>query len=199
MGVVAACCHYSQKKQKLHWWLFEHLTARARATHMLGSAVPGGRDAQGWWKNLYVQVLIAITIGILLGLSAPSRHRDEAARRGFISWSRYHRAGDFLTIVAGIAKIGDLRMSAGSGSGTDLFRSHDTLALVLGLLVANLLQPAWGWGSTGADRWSGIAQYQNRLKSRARSLPARHHSARFRSHSPKASCCRCWWRSDRVA
>lgn len=120
--------------------------------------------AKGWWKNLYLQVLIAIAIGVLLG----HYHPDLGAKMkplgdGFIKLVKMIIAPViFLTIVAGIAKIGDLRHVGKIGlKALIYFEVLTTLALVIGLVVANTLQPGAGMNIDPAQiDASGIAQYQ---------------------------------------
>jgi aerobic C4-dicarboxylate transport protein len=69
----------------------------------------------------------------------------------------------FLTIVAGIAKIGDLKHVGKIGlKALIYFEVLTTLALVIGLVVANLVRPGAGMGIDPAliDA-SGVSQYQN--------------------------------------
>lgn len=100
-----------------------------------------------FYQHLYVQVLIAIVAGALLGhfhptLGAALKPLGDA----FIKLVKMVIAPViFLTLVSGIAGLGELR-SAGrialKAFGYFLFFS--TLALVVGLIVANVVQPGAG-------------------------------------------------------
>ena len=89
-----------------------------------------------WWQQLYVQVLIAIAIGILLGHFAP----DLGAKMkpfgdGFIKLVKMIIAPVvFLTVVVGIAKMGDLRHVGRIGvKALVYFEVVTTIALAIGL------------------------------------------------------------------
>ncbi len=120
--------------------------------------------AKGWWKNLYVQVLIAIAIGIVLGQFRPELGQQmKPLGDGFIKLVKMIIAPViFLTIVAGIAKIGDLRHVGKIGlKALIYFEVLTTLALVIGLVVANLVRPGAGMGIDPAQiDASGVSQYQ---------------------------------------
>jgi aerobic C4-dicarboxylate transport protein len=120
--------------------------------------------AKGWWKNLYIQVLIAIAIGVLLGHFYPELGaKMKPLGDGFIKLVKMIIAPViFLTIVAGIAKIGDLRHVGKIGlKALIYFEVLTTLALVIGLIVANVLKPGAGMNIDPAQiDASGIEQYQ---------------------------------------
>src|SRR5438477_11438463 len=110
---------------------------------LLGSA-PGWRSA---FKKLYVQVLIAIALGILLGAVWPSLAIDmKPLSDGFITLIRAVLPPlIFATITVGIAKMGDLRRVGAVGVRAIIyFEVVSTIALVVGLIVGNLWQPGAG-------------------------------------------------------
>jgi aerobic C4-dicarboxylate transport protein len=96
---------------------------------------------------LYVQVITAIVIGVVLGHVAPE---TGAAMRplgdGFIKLVRMMIAPIiFSVVVVGIAKMGDLKAVGRIGiKALVYFEVISTLALVLGLVVVNVLQPGAG-------------------------------------------------------
>src|SRR3954465_4789773 len=98
-------------------------------------------------KSLYVQVLIGIAAGILLGFVAPE---TGAAMRplgdGFIKLVKMLIAPIvFSTVVVGIAHMGAMREVGRIGFCALLyFEGVSTLALVIGMVVVNLLQPGRG-------------------------------------------------------
>lgn len=99
------------------------------------------------FKVLYVQVLIAITVGILLG------HFDSATGElmkplgdGFIKLIKMIIAPIiFCTIVTGIAGMESMK-SVGKTGGIAIgyFQVVTILALIVGLIVVNVLQPGSG-------------------------------------------------------
>src|SRR5688572_33448496 len=70
----------------------------------------GGMQA-GWWKSLYVQVLFAITAGILLGYFYPDFGASlKPLGDGFIALVKMIIGPViFLTVALGIAQMGDLK------------------------------------------------------------------------------------------
>lgn len=103
--------------------------------------------AKPWYKHLYIQVLIAIVAGVLLGHFYPQT--GEALKPigdAFIKLVKMIIAPViFLTIVTGIAGMRDLA-SVGrvAGKAFAYFLFFSTLALIVGLIVANVVQPGAG-------------------------------------------------------
>jgi Na+/H+-dicarboxylate symporter len=98
-------------------------------------------------RKLYVQVLIAIGLGILLGHFYPSLGVDlKPLSDGFIMLIRaVVPVIIFATVAAGIAKMGDMRRVGIVGLRALIyFEIVSTLALLVGLAVGNLLQPGAG-------------------------------------------------------
>jgi aerobic C4-dicarboxylate transport protein len=98
-------------------------------------------------KSLYVQVLLGIAAGIVLGFVSPA---TGAAMRplgdGFIKLVKMLIAPIvFSTVVVGIAHMGAMREVGRIGLRALLyFEVVSTLSLVIGLVVVNLLQPGSG-------------------------------------------------------
>ena len=114
------------------------------------ASVPQGRPqprSRPWYAHLYVQVLVAIVAGVTLGHLAPAT--GEALKPlgdGFIKLVKMIIAPViFLTIVTGIAGMRDL---AGVGrvaaKAFAYFLFFSTLALIVGLVVANVVRPGAG-------------------------------------------------------
>ena len=106
--------------------------------------------ARGWWKNLYVQVLFAIAIGIVLGHATPEFGESmKPLGDGFIKLVKMIIGPViFLTVVVGIAKMGDLRHVGRIGlKALIYFEILTTAALVIGLVVANVAEPGAGFGA----------------------------------------------------
>ena len=100
-----------------------------------------------WWKSLYAQVLMAIVVGVLLGYFAPA---TGAAMKplgdAFIALVKMIIGPViFLTVVVGIAHMGDLRQVGRIGlKALIYFEVLTTAALAIGLVVANLVKPGAG-------------------------------------------------------
>jgi len=108
------------------------------------AAVPAARP---WYRHLYVQVLIAILLGITIGHSWPAT--GEALKPlgdGFIKLIKMIIAPViFLTIVTGIAGMRDLkRVGRVALKAFAYFLFFSTLALIIGLIVANVVRPGEG-------------------------------------------------------
>lgn len=100
-----------------------------------------------WYSHLYLQVLVAILAGVLLGHFAPAA--GEAMKPlgdGFIKLVKMIIAPViFLTIVTGIAGMRDLAaVGRVAAKAFAYFLFFSTLALVVGLIVANVVQPGAG-------------------------------------------------------
>lgn len=100
-----------------------------------------------WFKLLYVQVLIAIIAGILLGHYLPSESRElKLLGDAFISLVKMIIAPViFITVSTGLASMNNLN-AVGRVAGKSLlyFVTFSTLALIIGMAVANIIQPGQG-------------------------------------------------------
>jgi len=104
-------------------------------------------------RLLYVQVLIGILLGVLTGAFLPAfAPTARLISDTFINLIRMVLAPViFFTIVAGIAGAGDLKKVGRVGFKALLyFEIVSTLALVLGLVMANIVQPGTGVSMTAA-------------------------------------------------
>ncbi len=122
-----------------------------------------------FYAHLYVQVLVAIAIGAALGHFAPT---TGAAMKplgdGFIKLIKMMIAPIvFATVVAGIAKMGDMKEVGRVGLKALLyFEGVTTLALVIGLVVANLFRPGEGVNADPATiDVTALATYTTNAKS----------------------------------
>jgi len=98
-------------------------------------------------KSLYVQVIIGIVLGIIAGWLFPGF--NEAARmisETFINMIKMVIAPViFFTIVLGIASAGDMKKVGRVGLKAFIyFEIVTTLALIIGLVTANVLKPGVG-------------------------------------------------------
>jgi len=123
---------------------------------------------QAWYKILYVQVILAIIAGIIVGYLDPQLGVQlKPLGDGFIALIKMMIAPViFCTIVHGIASMGDLKKVGRVGVKTLFyFEAVSTLALVLGLIVANVLQPGHGFNVDPATLDpKAVATYVTRAK-----------------------------------
>ena len=102
-----------------------------------------------WWKALYAQVLIAIVVGGALGHFAPDLAVAlKPLGDAFIKLVKLIIAPViFLTVAAGIASMSSLaRLGSTTAKAMGYFLVVSTLALVVGLVVANVVRPGEGMG-----------------------------------------------------
>lgn len=102
-----------------------------------------------WWKALYAQVLIAIVVGGALGHFAPDfAVALKPLGDAFIKLVKLIIAPViFLTVAAGIASMSSLaRLGSTTAKAMGYFLVVSTLALVIGLVVANVVRPGEGMG-----------------------------------------------------
>ncbi|MCC6829461.1 MAG: dicarboxylate/amino acid:cation symporter [Novosphingobium sp.] len=100
-----------------------------------------------WYSHLYVQVIVAITAGVLLGHFYPAT--GEALKPlgdMFIKLVKMVIAPViFLTIVTGIAGMRDLAaVGRVAAKAFAYFLFFSTLALILGMIVGNVVKPGAG-------------------------------------------------------
>ena len=98
-------------------------------------------------RNLTVQVLVAISLGILLGALAPDWGKAmKPLGDTFINLVKMVIAPIiFLTIVSGIANMEDIKKVGRVGGKALLyFEIVSTLALAIGLIVVNITRPGSG-------------------------------------------------------
>lgn len=116
-----------------------------------------------FYKVLYVQVLIAIVLGVLLGVFYPELGTAmKPLGDGFIKLIKMIIAPViFCTVVAGIAGMQDMKkIGRVGGKALIYFEVVSTFALAIGLVVANLAKPGAGFNVDPAHLdSSSIAQY----------------------------------------
>jgi len=121
-----------------------------------------------WYRVLYIQVLIAIAIGVLLGHYWPDLGKAmKPFGDGFIALIKMMIAPViFCTVVHGISSMGDLRRVGRVGVKTLLyFEVVSTLALAIGLIVGELIQPGAGFHIDPASLDAkSVATYVTRAK-----------------------------------
>jgi aerobic C4-dicarboxylate transport protein len=126
---------------------------------------------QPFYKILYVQVLFAIVAGILLGVFYPKLGVDmKPLGDGFIKLIKMIIAPViFCTVVAGIAGMQDMKKIGRVGGKALLyFEVVSTLALAIGLLVANVVRPGDGFNADPATLdTKAIAEYTTKAKAQS--------------------------------
>jgi len=101
-----------------------------------------------WYRVLYLQVLIGVFAGIIVGYCFPRFAESlKPLGDGFIKLIKMTIAPlIFCTVVQGIASMGDLKRLGRIGIKTLLyFEIVSTIALVIGLVVVNVWQPGAGF------------------------------------------------------
>ena len=105
------------------------------------------RQHTPWYKILYVQVIFAIVLGILLGQFYPELgEKMKPLGDAFIKLVKMIIAPViFITVVTGIAGMSNMRaVGRVAGKAMIYFLTFSTLALVIGLVVANTVKPGAG-------------------------------------------------------
>ena len=114
-------------------------------------------------RTLYVQVLIAVALGVLLGITVPSA--GEALKPlgdGFVRLIKLVIAPIvFVTVAGGIAHMGDVkRFGRVGGKALLYFEVVSTFALALGLIVGNVVGPGRGFNIDAASlKTEAVADY----------------------------------------
>jgi aerobic C4-dicarboxylate transport protein len=119
-------------------------------------------------STLYIQVLVAIVIGVLVGHFWPETGVTlRPFGDGFIKLVKMLIAPIiFTTVAVGLAGMGDLKRAGRVGTRALIyFEVLTTFALILGLIVSNVFQPGAGMHAvpTEADM-KAVAQYTNAAK-----------------------------------
>ncbi|MEY3897598.1 MAG: hypothetical protein RLZZ214_3119 [Verrucomicrobiota bacterium] len=105
-----------------------------------------------WYRVLYIQVLVAVALGIIIGYVWPDVGKSlKPLGDGFVKLVKLMIAPIiFCTVVHGIASMSDLKKLGRVGAKTLLyFEIVSTLALIIGLVVVNLLKPGVGFTPPG--------------------------------------------------
>ena len=109
---------------------------------------------KSWYRVLYIQVLIAVALGIIVGYFWPGFGKSlKPLGDGFVKLVKMMIAPIiFCTVVHGIASMGDLRKLGRVGAKTLIyFEIVSTLALVIGLVVVNVMKPGVGFTPAGEN------------------------------------------------
>jgi aerobic C4-dicarboxylate transport protein len=117
-------------------------------------------------KIPYVQVLIAIALGILIGFLFPAFNPvAKLISDTFINLIKMVIAPIiFVTVALGIAGVGDMKkVGRVGGKGIVYFEIVSTLALFIGMLVANVVKPGLGVNHSHLDV-SSVSGYTQTAK-----------------------------------
>src|SRR5215210_1374326 len=133
------------------------------ASIAVDTPAPAGASRKPWYKLLYVQVLIAIVLGVLFGWASPEYAKSDwvkAMGDGFIKLIKMVIAPIiFCTIVSGISHIQDARKVGRVGlKALIYFEVVSTFALIIGLIVGNVVRPGAGFSGGVADA-AAVATY----------------------------------------
>jgi aerobic C4-dicarboxylate transport protein len=131
---------------------------------MAPTTITGAKPRAGkpWYKILYLQVLIAILLGVVVGWLWPNVATNDwikALGDGFIKLIKMLIAPIiFCTVVSGIAHIQDARKVGRVGvKALVYFEVVSSFALILGLVMGNLIQV--GHGLAAKPDAAAVANY----------------------------------------
>src|ERR1700683_1022675 len=134
------------------------------------SAMPSA-PRKPWYKILYVQVLVAIILGVLVGWLFPDIAKNDwvkALGDGFVKLIRMVIAPIiFCTVVSGIAHVSQVaKVGRVAVKALVYFEVVSSFALILGLIVANVLQPGGvcSGGQGNATAVAGFAKQASEMK-----------------------------------
>ncbi|MBR1221373.1 C4-dicarboxylate transporter DctA [Bradyrhizobium sp. U87765 SZCCT0131] len=110
-------------------------------------ATAARRPTKAWWKELWVQVMVAMALGIVLGVWRPDLATQmQPFGDAFIKAIRMLIAPIiFCTVVNGIAHMADMaKVGRVAIKAIVYFEVVTTFALIIGLVAVNLWQPGAG-------------------------------------------------------
>ena len=115
----------------------------------------GGGERKPFYRVLYIQVLIAIALGVVVGVIAPHvavQPWMKALGDGFVKLIRMVITPIiFCTVVSGIAHISDARkVGRVATKALVYFEIVSTFALLIGIVVGNVVRPGHGFGGHGS-------------------------------------------------
>ncbi|MFC9916391.1 cation:dicarboxylate symporter family transporter [Streptomyces sp. NPDC059862] len=127
-------------------------------------AKPAKRDRTHY---LYIAVIIAVALGIVVGLAAPDFAVDlKPIGTGFVNLIKMMISPIiFCTIVLGIGSVRKAaKVGAVGGIALIYFTVMSLVALAIGLVVGNIVEPGTGLAVTDAIRETGHAQVDAEAK-----------------------------------
>ncbi|MPY50549.1 cation:dicarboxylate symporter family transporter [Streptomyces acidicola] len=124
-----------------------------RSPEQLITTDPAPTPARRWYRGIGAQIAVAMALGVAVGFLFPGFAVDlKIVGDLFLALVKAGVAPlVFFTVVMGIASAGDLRKASRIGFlALVYFEIVSTLALVIGLVAANVLDVGKGVGSTAA-------------------------------------------------
>ncbi|MCP1230585.1 dicarboxylate/amino acid:cation symporter [Acetobacter indonesiensis] len=110
-------------------------------------SLPSPTHSSSRHKSLYLQVIVAVVTGVLVGYFFPNIGASlRPLGDGFVKLIKMVIAPViFLTVCTGIAGMADLKQTGRvAGKAMTYFLFFSTLALILGMIVANVVRPGAG-------------------------------------------------------
>ncbi|MGJ4931168.1 dicarboxylate/amino acid:cation symporter [Bradyrhizobium sp. HKCCYLS2038] len=137
------------------------------------SATPTAAAApkKPFYRVLYVQVLVAIVLGVIVGWLWPEFAKNDwikALGDGFVKLIKMVIAPViFCTVVSGIAHVSEVKkVGRVAVKALIYFEVVSTFALALGLIVGNFIQPGAGFqGQSNAAAVANFAKQASEMKS----------------------------------
>ncbi|MET9292350.1 cation:dicarboxylase symporter family transporter [Streptomyces sp. NPDC003077] len=129
------------------------------------TAPPKRRDRTHY---LYIAVIVAVLVGVVVGLAAPGFAVElKPLGTGFVNLIKMMISPViFCTIVLGVGSVRKAaKVGAVGGLALGYFLVMSTVALAIGLLVGNVLEPGSGLHLTDALRHAGQAQTEGEAES----------------------------------
>src|SRR3954454_12346088 len=128
-----------------------------------GTTASAAPSQKPWYKLLYIQVLIAIVLGVIFGWISPEYAKSDwvkAMGDGFIKLIKMVIAPIiFCTIVSGISHIQDAKKVGRVGlKALIYFEVVSTFALLVGLIIGTVVRPGGGFSGAAADA-AAVATY----------------------------------------
>jgi aerobic C4-dicarboxylate transport protein len=128
-------------------------------------------EKKPFYRVLYVQVLVAIVLGVIVGWVWPEVGKNEwikALGDGFVKLIKMVIAPViFCTVVSGIAHVSEVKkVGRVAVKALIYFEIVSTFALALGLIVGNFIQPGAGFqGQSNAALVANYAKQASEMKS----------------------------------
>ena len=165
--------------------------------HIATHPTAEGAAPKPFYRQLYFQVLTAIVLGITVGHFWPEIGASlKPLGDAFVKLVKMIIAPViFLTVTTGIAGMSDLKkVGRVAGKAMLYFLTFSTLALVVGLIVGNFVQPGAGLEHRPGDarraaRWRTMPPRRTTRRSSASSRASSRR--RWWAPSPRATSCRC--------
>jgi aerobic C4-dicarboxylate transport protein len=132
----------------------------------MGEVITAVGPKKPFYRTLYVQVLAGILLGGLIGWLWPATGAAlQPLGDGFIKLIKMMIAPIiFCTVVSGIAGVTNVqKVGRVGGKALVYFEAVSTLALIIGLTVANVLKPGAGFPTAGEDA-AKVAQFADKAK-----------------------------------